>query len=324
MLRMTLIAAAMGALCLLRADPAWAAAKVYWSDTGLDQVQLARADPVVGATPEVVLQFTSDFNPAGIDIDAAARKVYWVERAYPSIRRVNLDGSNAEIVVDLLAAGYSDAEPYAIALDRQHQKIYWTDTTIDRIFYADYDGSGLGTVPNITLNTSYGMAVDSALGKLYWTDWGNDAIYRADFDGSNIETLLGPDSTNLANVAGMDLDLTNGWMYWANQNSNKIQAAAISDPGGTFTTIYTATNLLPRDVAVDVAEGKIYWTDLAQDRIQRANLDGSNVETLLTRDGALLVSIALDPVPEPSTLAIWMCFGATAAGLAWLRARRKS
>lgn len=329
MIRQALIAAAVGMLGLVSADPAAAAAKVYWSDNGLDQ--LARANPVAGATPEVILQFDPTYvpSPAGIDIDPAARKIYWAERSYPdpSIWRANLDGSDPQMVVNLNTAGYSTAQPHGLALDWQRQMIYWTDTVLKRIFRAKYDGTELAMVPNVTLDTSYGLAVDSVRGKLYWTDWGNHAIYRADLGGSNIETLLGPDYYNLRDVAGIDLDLTNGWMYWANQNSRKIQAAAISNPAGTLTTIfYTPQNFLPRDVAVDAAEGKIYWVDIAQARIQRADLDGSNVETLVVRTrppDPILLSIALDPVPEPASLAIFTVFGAMAAGLAGLRSRRR-
>ena len=36
----------------------------------------------------------------------------------------------------------------------------------------------------------------------------------------------------------------------------------------------------PRGLALDVVEGKIYWTDAG--KIQCANLDGSNIETLVT------------------------------------------
>ena len=38
----------------------------------------------------------------------------------------------------------------------------------------------------------------------------------------------------------------------------------------------------PRGLAVDSAAGKLYWTDYGSDRIQRANLDGSEVEDLVT------------------------------------------
>ena len=48
----------------------------------------------------------------------------------------------------------------------------------------------------------------------------------------------------------------------------------------------------PRDIALDVGRGKMYWTDWAADKIQCANLDGSNVEDLIrVRDP---IGIALD------------------------------
>ena len=39
---------------------------------------------------------------------------------------------------------------------------------------------------------------------------------------------------------------------------------------------------VPYGLAVDVSGGKMYWTDRQNGKIQRADLDGSNVEDLLT------------------------------------------
>ena len=52
----------------------------------------------------------------------------------------------------------------------------------------------------------------------------------------------------------------------------------------------------PRDLAVDGAGGKIYWTD--ENGIRRADLDGSNAELLL-KELRFVRGIALD-VPQPS------------------------
>ena len=38
----------------------------------------------------------------------------------------------------------------------------------------------------------------------------------------------------------------------------------------------------PLDIALDLAAGKMYWTDNFTDRIQSANLDGSNVQDVVT------------------------------------------
>ena len=50
----------------------------------------------------------------------------------------------------------------------------------------------------------------------------------------------------------------------------------------------------PIGLALDLAGGKMYWTDYATDKIQRANLDGSGVEDLVTSGLDWPVGIALD------------------------------
>ena len=46
--------------------------------------------------------------------------------------------------------------------------------------------------------------------------------------------------------------------------------------------------------AQDVASGKMYWTDFGTGKIQRANLDGSQVEDLITTGLRNPNGIALD------------------------------
>ena len=50
----------------------------------------------------------------------------------------------------------------------------------------------------------------------------------------------------------------------------------------------------PTGIALDVAGGKMYWTDRGTDKIQRANLNGSNVEDLLTSGLDRPTGLALD------------------------------
>ena len=56
----------------------------------------------------------------------------------------------------------------------------------------------------------------------------------------------------------------------------------------------------PRGIAVDAADGRIYWT--ARGKIQRANLNGTNVQDVATGIGAP-AGIALNVVPPLSAAA---------------------
>ena len=86
-------------------------------------------------------------------------------------------------------------------------------------------------------------------------------------------------------------------IYWTEWSFGaRIQRANLD--GSNIETLVTGLNT-PRSIALDVAEGKMYWTDYDlfgegdTGKIQRANLDGSNIETLVTgSDG--LGGIALD------------------------------
>ncbi|MCZ6681046.1 MAG: hypothetical protein O7E52_27820 [Candidatus Poribacteria bacterium] len=67
-------------------------------------------------------------------------------------------------------------------------------------------------------------------------------------------------------------------MYWT--NARGIDRA--ERDGGSLETLLSVTLSGPEHIAVDATEGKIYWTDALTRKIQRANLDGTNIEDLVT------------------------------------------
>jgi hypothetical protein len=79
-----------------------------------------------------------------------------------------------------------------------------------------------------------------------------------------------------------------GFAYWVDRTSDLIQRAPLN--GGPVETLLDLKTIYggvsqqysPRALAIDSAGGKMYWTDQTADRIQRANLDGSNVETIVS------------------------------------------
>ena len=83
-------------------------------------------------------------------------------------------------------------------------------------------------------------------------------------------------------------------MYWteASPADFMIQRANLD---GTNIELLVTGLVSPSGIALDVAAGKMYWTDIGTGKIQRANLDGSVVEDLLTIGAVFTpVDIALD------------------------------
>ena len=108
------------------------------------------------------------------------------------------------------------------------------------------------------------------------------------------------------------------YMYWVNVTANKIQRANLD--GSNVQDIATGFGR-PVSLALDISGGKIYWTDRdnpihedpnARNSIHRMNLDGTNIETLVTGGPSVKEGIALDIAGGKMYWADWNIF--TGAG----------
>ena len=79
-------------------------------------------------------------------------------------------------------------------------------------------------------------------------------------------------------------------MYWIDKKG--INRADLN--GQNLETILPVTQRL--HIAVDTVSKKVYWSDADAEKIQRANLDGSNVEDLVTTGLISPIGIAVDVV----------------------------
>ena len=181
-------------------------------------------------------------------------------------------------------------------------KMYWTDyhSSRPKIQRANLDGSNVEDLITTGLIVPWGIALDVGRGKMYWMDYGTDKIQRANLDGSNVEDLI---TTGLRRPQGIALDVGRGKMYWVDRDADKIQRANLN--GSNVEDLITTGLSGPNVIALDVGRGKMYWTEYHSlpsppytftSKIQRANLDGSNVEELITLGIELRapVGIALD------------------------------
>ena len=73
--------------------------------------------------------------------------------------------------------------------------------------------------------------------------------------------------------------------------------------GAAVEDLVTAGLVYPSGIALDLSRGQMYWTDFGTQKIQRANLDGSGVEDLVT-GLSIPVFIALEIGPDVVTVDI--------------------
>lgn len=242
---------------------------LYWVDAGTDKIQRAPADGVGSQG----IHGTGVSLVAGLGIDLDGARVYWVDPQQNWIKRINLDGSG----VETLQTGLST--PLNIALDPAGGKMYWTDAGTDKIQRKNMDGTGsvedLATAAD-GLDGPDGIALDLTHRFIYWTDSGTDKIQRKNLDGTGAAEDLLTSADGLTAPNDIALDVAGDKMYFIDgfkiQRTNLAGTAAIED--------LITSGISPSYLKLDLTAGKMYWTDSGTDAIRRANLDGTDIETV--------------------------------------------
>ncbi|MBN1406345.1 MAG: T9SS type A sorting domain-containing protein [Calditrichaceae bacterium] len=216
-------------------------------------------------------------------LSAQTTKLFWADQTYGKIQSAKLDGTEkSDLITEL-------NQPIGLAIDTESSpnKLYFCERGDSKIYRANLDGSD--TVAVITGITGiYDIELDLVNRKIYWVrdTYADDAVQRADMDGlnSNIEDMYTSTSTSY-DFLGVGLDVTNSKVYWVQRNngcSDKISSMNFDKTGHTYVITHPANSLLgPWDI--DIVGNKIYWSDcgLSEDIIYKANLDGSNIDTVL-------------------------------------------
>jgi hypothetical protein len=124
--------------------------------------------------------------------------------------------------------------------------------------------------------------------RLFFLDASGGRVVAMDPDGKGRHTIA---EGRMHTPDGIDVDVEAGHLYWTHmgipsENDGSIERSdldggnrtIIVPPGGTFT---------PKQLRIEKRSGKLYWCDREGMRVMRANLDGSEIETLVqTGSGA--------------------------------------
>ena len=269
------------------------AGKVYW--TVFDPPKIQRAS-LVGSDVELLLDDPAVSQPISIDLHVPGGKMYFTDPGDATIRRADLDGTGLEDVVTGLGL------LSGIALDAVNEKVYWCDFDTDKIQRANLDGTGIEDLVTTGLVKPQSIALDVAGEKMYWTDTDANRIQRASLNGDDVEDLV----TGLGSLSGIALDVPTGKMYWCNWTDGVIHRANMEIPQGDTPDDRSdiedvVTGLLyPNGIALDLVHGMMYWVDTEPPgKIQRATLNGQNVQDIVTVDEGLPTGIALDVLLDP-------------------------
>ncbi|MDE3259941.1 MAG: hypothetical protein OYM47_19075 [Gemmatimonadota bacterium] len=258
--------------------------KMYWTDRRSDKIQRSNLD---GSGIEDLV--TSGLHsPNGLALDVPGGKMYWADAGTNKVQRANLDGSGVE---DLVTGSNGLVDPSGVAVgtatgngggsgpgtgggggaspdlivDTPSVSSSSPDAGTTFTLYATVRNRGNGTSAASTLR--YYRSSDATI-SVSDTEVGTDAVGGLAASGTSAESinLTAPSSAGTY-YYGACVDASAGESDTGNNCS-----AAVSITVATVPPPATGTS-------------KLYWTDWGTDKIQRGDLDGSNVEDLVTGGG---------------------------------------
>jgi DNA-binding beta-propeller fold protein YncE len=128
--------------------------------------------------------------------------------------------------------------------------------------------------------------------RLFLLDLSDNRVVSLNADGSDRKVIV----TECRYPDGIAVDVAAGHIYWTNMGNPKANDGSIEradlDGRNRKTIVPQGGTFTPKQLQLEKKSGKLYWCDREGMRVMRANLDGSNIETVVdTSQG--------DPRPGP-------------------------
>src|SRR5262249_25395568 len=148
-----------------------------------------------------------------------------------------------------------------------------------------------------TGNFPAAIALDIAEEKMYWLATSVSSIrfdiQSANLDGTGVTTLAS--DLPASSPSGLAVDARDGFLYWTDNSG--INRAKLDGTDITNLLPYGQVNI-PLGITLDVSRNKMYWADYGNGTIERANLDGTGREVVVSYDvgGNLNSQLGLDLV----------------------------
>lgn len=259
---------------------------MYWSDWGKVPC-IERADMDGGNRRRII---TSDLTwPNGLALDLGNSRIYWTDGGNRNIEYANLDGSGRTLLI-------GQHLPHPFGLDLYGDEVFWTDWETQSIQAANKLtgknrrtlGAGIADLMDVRVFHKERIGGVNRCGK-------NNG-------GCSHLCLLNPKGYSCACPIGVKINkdgktCANGptnYLIFAHRVDIRVVSLDVPYLIDVVLPLPPLKNALGVDV--DHKTGLIYWTDTAERKIQRANRNGLNIETVIgkglhTADGIVIDSI---------------------------------
>ena len=129
--------------------------------------------------------------------------------------------------------------------------------------------------------TSKLLRPSARVGQLFVLDLSGNRVLAMNPDGSGKRVIL----TDCPHPDGVVVDAEAGHIYWTNMGVPNLDDGYVErsdlDGANRKTIIPKGVTYTPKQIHLDKANGKLYWSDREGMRVMRSSLDGSQAEILV-------------------------------------------
>ena len=220
---------------------------------------------------------------ATVLLDATKRpEMYWIDKQKGTLHRLVADG------VENLAANVEGVT--SIAVDADNGLLYWgvkVGRSGGKIQRSRLNGRNIQTLKDGLTSVPMGIALDSSGGTIYWSSASGKIRSMATEGSARVTKIL----ENLSNPTS--LAVSNGYLYWI-EPLGRVRRVSLTATRKTAANIATG---LGEPLSIAIASGKIYWVERSNGgggSLQRANLNGTQIEELKAFTGGVPLGISID------------------------------
>ncbi|XP_025087886.1 low-density lipoprotein receptor-related protein 4-like isoform X3 [Pomacea canaliculata] len=309
----------------------WAGQNLYWTDAGNDRIEVSRLDGTLRSVllwqdldqprdivvdPRSGWMFWSDLGkqprieragmdgldrmtlvssnltwPNGLAIDYEKSRLYWMDAGHKVIESCNFEGRDRKQTL----IGFELKHPFGLTI--YGETLYWTDWETHSIHVANKETGAQHSVLLSNVNNLMDLEV------FHRHRYKVPTVCRTNNGGCSHLCLVAPlpRGHNCACPTGVlmsedgvtcEKEMSNFLIFTRQQDIRRISLEV-----EYYADVVVAGSLKNAiAIDVDVVEGKMYWTDTVDDKISRANLNGSNIEVVVsdglhTPDGLAIDSV---------------------------------
>jgi gliding motility-associated-like protein len=166
-----------------------------------------------------------------------------------------------------------------IRVDQNLKQVFWSAQFLNKIQKADANFNGTNIV-DVKTNISgvSTIAIDASNNRIYYHLNGGSEILSCDTLGLNTSTVINFGSP----ISILGIQVVNNELFWSEWSSANNKISKTSLPlGNNISTVYSTPELL-FDIVVFPKDSSIYFTNRTGNKIQKINMDGTGLQTLIT------------------------------------------